>query len=278
MQIVKYAYDGATSFGILEGDRIAPADCTSMADLLDLTMAGTPPVGSSATVALGDVTLLAPIDPDRKLLAVALNYAGHIRETGIPKPASPLFFFKSHSSLIGDGEPIKRPENVTQLDYEGELCVVISKEGYGIDEQDAWQHVGGITALNDTSARDLFKIPSGASFLMDWMSCKSLERSSPLGPSIMTLDEAGPALRSGGITVTTRVNDRIVQQADIEELIFDIPALVSFASSRMRLHPGDIIATGTPHGVGAATGEFLNPGDRVDISVGALPVLRNAVI
>jgi 2-keto-4-pentenoate hydratase/2-oxohepta-3-ene-1,7-dioic acid hydratase in catechol pathway len=277
MKIVRYRDGDAVSVGILEDDKVFPANAASVSEAMTQAGAGALSADKSAAIQLSDVELLAPVDPETKVLCVALNYQGHVNETGQAVPENPIIFFKVYHSMIGDGAEIHHHDMITQLDYEGELAVVIGKEGYDIAVEDAWSHVGGISAFNDTSARNLLWVKAGEKVFLDWYSGKCLERSSPMGPAIVTTDEIETELKAGQLTVETRVNGEVRQNALTEELIFKIPELVSFCSSRVTLMPGDVIATGTPHGVGMASGNYLNSGDVVEIDITGIPVLTNKV-
>jgi 2-keto-4-pentenoate hydratase/2-oxohepta-3-ene-1,7-dioic acid hydratase in catechol pathway len=276
MKIVRYKAGGNTSVGLLEDGVIFPAEAKSISDAMTQAGSGNLSVDRAAGVEEDSVELLAPIDPETKVLCVALNYQGHVNETGAGVPENPIIFFKVYHSMIGAYTDIHHHEMVTQLDYEGELAIVIGKEGYDIPEGDAWDYVGGVAAFNDTSARNLLWVKAEDKVFLDWYSGKCLERSTPMGP-IVTTDEVETELKSGQLRVQTRVNGDERQNALTDELIFKIPELVSFCSSRVNLMPGDVIATGTPHGVGMASGKYLNSGDVVEVEISGLPILRNKV-
>jgi 2-keto-4-pentenoate hydratase/2-oxohepta-3-ene-1,7-dioic acid hydratase in catechol pathway len=276
MKIVRYRDGDSIAVGLLEGKTIFPASAKSVSAAMVEAGAGDLSVDRSAGIVKGTVELLAPIDPETKVLCVALNYQGHVNETGAGVPENPIIFFKVYHAMIGAYTDIHHHDMITQLDYEGELAIVIGKEGYDIPEDDAWDHVGGVAAFNDTSARNLLWVKAEDKVFLDWYSGKCLERSTPMGP-IITTDEVEEKLKSGQLRVQTRVNGEERQNALTEELIFKIPELVSFCSSRVNLMPGDVIATGTPHGVGMASGKYLNPGDIVEVEISGLPILKNKV-
>ncbi|MBT3764670.1 MAG: fumarylacetoacetate hydrolase family protein [Rhodospirillales bacterium] len=277
MKIVRYRDGDAASVGILEDDKVFPANATTVSEAMMQAGAGALSADKSSAIPLSDVELLAPVDPATKVLCVALNYQGHVNETGAAVPENPIIFFKVYHSMIGDGAEIHHHDVITQLDYEGELAVVIGKEGYDIPLEDAWSYVGGVSAFNDTSARNLLWVKAEDKVFLDWYSGKCLERSSPMGPAIVTKDELESELMAGQLRVQTRVNGEERQNAMTEELIFNIPELVSFCSTRVNLMPGDVIATGTPHGVGMASGNYLSSGDVVEIDITGIPVLTNKV-
>jgi len=278
LKIVRYAFGGAVAVGVLQAERVFPVRAASLAQALAASLAGRLEVDRSGALPLADVELLAPVEPHNKVLAVALNYEGHIRESAQSRPERPIVFLKPFDALVGSGTAIQKPAVTDKLDYEGELALVMGRDCYQVAPEDALSYVAGITSFNDMSARDLLRVKAGNNEMLDWFSSKCLNAITPVGPAVVTLDEIGSRLRDQDITVVTRVNGREVQRASIADMIFDVPALVSFLSSRVRLRPGDIIATGTPPGVGASTGQFLKAGDTVEVDIAPIPVLRNTIV
>lgn len=237
---------------------------------------------SGAGIALDQATILAPIpSPRRNIFCVGKNYHEHAAEfqrsgfdssakDGEYAPEAPVVFTKPVSTIVAPGAAIPRHVQVTQqLDYEAELAVVIGKAGQGIRKADAMSHVFGYTIINDVTARDLQKLHR------QWFIGKSLDGFCPMGPYIVTADEVdGQAL-----DVRCWINDELRQNANTRQLIFDIPTLIETLSAGMTLQPGDIIATGTPAGVGIGftPPRFLQSGDRVRIEIEGLGVLENTV-
>lgn len=237
---------------------------------------------SGAGIALDRATILAPISsPRRNIFCVGKNYHEHAAEfqrsgfdssakDGEHAPEAPVVFTKPASAIVAPGAVIPRHAQVTQqLDYEAELAVVIGKAGQGIKKADAMSHVFGYTIINDVTARDLQKLHR------QWFIGKSLDGFCPMGPYIVTADEVdGQAL-----DVRCWINDELRQNANTRQLIFDIPTLIETLSAGMTLQPGDIIATGTPAGVGIGftPPRFLQSGDRVRIEIAGLGVLENTV-
>jgi 2-keto-4-pentenoate hydratase/2-oxohepta-3-ene-1,7-dioic acid hydratase in catechol pathway len=231
---------------------------------------------------LAAVRLLAPIPrPARNIVCVGKNYRDHVQEvqsiaaggatTADAIPTAPIFFTKATSTIIGPGEPIPASSDATQsVDYEGELALVIGLGGRGIAAADAIRHVFGYTILNDVTSRRL----QGRH--QQWFLGKSLDGFCPLGPAILTAD-AVPDVRQ--LRVQTHVNGELRQNGMLAELIFDIPTLIETLSQCMTLEPGDIIATGTPAGVGMGfkPPRYLMPGDRVAISIEPIGTLENPV-
>jgi 2-keto-4-pentenoate hydratase/2-oxohepta-3-ene-1,7-dioic acid hydratase in catechol pathway len=222
-----------------------------------------------------EVRLQAPIPrPAKNIFCVGLNYVDHNSEfqgRSKPLPEHPIFFSKPATTVIGPGAAIDPHVGVTaELDYEVELAVIIGRRGRDIPPERAWDHVFGYTGLNDVTARDLQRRHA------QWFIGKSLDTFCPMGPEIVLRDAIGvpPA-----ISVVSRVNGEVRQNANTRDLIFDIPCLISVLSAGHTLEPGDIIATGTPAGVGLGFDppRFLKPGDVVEIEIEGIGVLRNTV-
>ncbi|SHH36215.1 fumarylacetoacetate hydrolase family protein [Marivita hallyeonensis] len=272
MGFVRYRNGSGDQIGWKDGDGIHPLSGDRLVDALN---AGAPGQGDPVTAT--SVDLLPAMDPDGKILCVALNYVDHAKEAEQPVPESPILFFKSREAMISGDEAISLPDHITQLDYEGELAIIIGKGGYRIAPEDAWDHIAGVTAFNDVSARNLFKVKAGDKEHLDWFSGKCLERSTPIGPEVIPIGDVIDDLKAKRTRIRTLVNGEVRQDAVIADMIFDIPTLVAFASSRVSLSPGDVIATGTPPGVGAGTGRFISSGDVVRVEITGLPVLENRV-
>lgn len=258
--------------GFASGDVVATVHADTLAEAA-MTRAPT----NGATFPRDAVSLLAPIEGRAKVLCVALNYVDHAKESNQPLPSSPILFFKSHEAMISGVDDIRAPDIIKQLDYEGEIAIVIGKGGFNISKADAWDHIAGLTTFNDVSARDLFKVKAGDKEHLDWFSGKCLDSSTPIGPEVIPLADVIDQLKNQTMRVRTLVNGEVRQDAVIRDMVFDIPTLVSFASSRVRLSPGDIIATGTPPGVGAGSGRFISRGDEVRVEVSGLPTMVNRV-
>jgi acylpyruvate hydrolase len=232
---------------------------------------------SNDTAPVQGAKLLPAVDHGAKVLCVALNYVDHAIEARQPIPESPIIFLKGAEAMIAAGDKISLPDHITQLDYEGELALLIGKEGYCIPEGSAWDHIAGVVPFNDVSARNLFKVKAGDKEHLDWFSGKCLDRSTPIGPEVVPLPDVREDLEAKRTRVRTLVNGEVRQDAQIASMIFDIPTLIAFASSRIRLSPGDVIATGTPPGVGAREGRFIDSGDIVRVEISGLPALENEV-
>lgn len=267
MKLVTFTYHGRTRIGEVQGDSI---HSLAWADSLkNMLRSGVTPNRISESFPLDQVTINAPLAPS-KIIGIGLNYADHARETGKEPPAEPLIFGKFSSSIIGHGDAICWQRSITdQVDWEGELAVVIGRRARHVSEEDALKHVFGYTCANDVSARDL-------QFVKDsqWARAKGLDTFCPIGPYIVTRDEITDP---HSLAITTRVNDEIMQQGNTSDLIFSIPKLVAYCSRMFTLEPGDLILTGTPAGVGRARKppRFLTDGDRVSVHIEGIGELAN---
>jgi 2-keto-4-pentenoate hydratase/2-oxohepta-3-ene-1,7-dioic acid hydratase in catechol pathway len=220
-------------------------------------------------IALADVTLCAPIPDAQKIICLGLNYRDHAEETGQEIPAAPMWFAKFANSLTGSGQPIILPAaHAEYVDYEAELALVIGRTARDISEEDAISHLAGAMPFNDVSARDLqLQNPL-------WTSGKAIDTFAPCGPALVTLDEVGDLASLG---LRTRINGEVLQRGTTADLIFGPAELIAWLSRTITLLPGDIIATGTPAGVGAAQGRFLRDGDTVEVEIDGLGTLVNPV-
>jgi 2-keto-4-pentenoate hydratase/2-oxohepta-3-ene-1,7-dioic acid hydratase in catechol pathway len=212
-------------------------------------------------IPLSATDLLPPVMPS-KIVCVGRNYREHVREMGSEIPAEPLLFFKPPSALLRPGGTVVLPAASERVDFEGELAVIIGRRTRNLKPEDDWrQVVRGYTLANDISARDLQKKDG------QWTRAKGFDTFCPVGPIVS--DELDI---ENGVTIETRLNGELRQQASTREMIFPIPDLLRYISAVFTLEPGDLILTGTPSGVGP-----LLPGDRVEVSVAGLGVLANTV-
>jgi 2-keto-4-pentenoate hydratase/2-oxohepta-3-ene-1,7-dioic acid hydratase in catechol pathway len=219
---------------------------------------------------LARTRLLAPIPRPRKnIFCMGRNYAEHAAERGAAVPELPVFFTKPPTTVIGPGAGIVHHAVTQALDYEVELAVIVGRAGRDFAEKDALAHVFGYTVLNDVTARDLQKAHQ------QWFKGKSLDTFCPMGPVLVTADEV-PDPQALGIRL--RVNGQVRQEATTGQMIFGVAALLSTLAAGLTLEPGDILATGTPSGVGAATGAYLKVGDQVEAEIDGLGSLTNPVI
>ena len=223
------------------------------------------------------VEYLPPTTPKNTVFAAALNYHSHIEEVGKTDSEFewPLLFLKTYGSLRGHQQPIQyhRP-TVERLDYEGELAAVIGKPAWQVSEDEALEHVAGYTILNDVTARNLQRLEAGDDDAIDWFSAKNMKRTTPVGPDVVTTDEIPDPQQ---LHVTSRYNGDVMQDEDTSLMIYDTAELISFASSRVELQPGDVIATGTPEGVGEFQDISMTDGDTIEIEIDGIGTLSNTV-
>lgn len=215
-----------------------------------------------------------PVDDAAAVYLVGANYKKHAEEAGLAVPEIPVIFMKPVTALVGPGEPIVLPPISRQMDYEGELAVVIGKEATRVAAADAAQYVAGITAVNDVTARDLQWVQLGPHRIVDWLSSKCLDRSTPVGPGIAPASAFADLHR---LPLKTWLNSQLMQDADTSLMVFSIFELIAFLSARVTLRPGDLISTGTPYGVGGFRKIFLKPGDILRVQIEGVGTLENPV-
>jgi acylpyruvate hydrolase len=269
MRFVTFDSGSGAHAGVLRDGRVHDLGGAS---LLDLIVAGrlddADPVGDG--VELAEVSLLPPIERPGKLILIGLNYLEHAREAGLDAPETPTFFAKWANALRPDGATVKLPAWSDKVDYECEVAFVIGRECKDVPADRAADVIAGYTLLNDLSARDYqFMTPQ-------WMPGKVFDGAAPCGPALVTPDEAGPP---DAIEIGTRLNGEVMQSSSTADLIHSIPALVEYLTKLMALEPGDLIATGTPSGVGSMRDPkvWLKPGDEVEVFSEQLGVLRTTL-
>ncbi|WP_382307170.1 fumarylacetoacetate hydrolase family protein [Herbiconiux sp. UC225_62] len=257
MKIARFSHGGAINFGILDD---AEGGGTELVVLNgDPMFAGFDTTGER--VPLADATLLAPVIPRSKVVAVGKNYQDHVAEMNTGEaPKEPLLFLKPNTSVIGPGDRIVRPPQSNRVDYEGELAIVIGSVAKNVPASDAASVIFGYTIANDVTARDL-QASDG-----QWARAKGFDTFCPLGPVIETEFDLASA------AVETRLNGVLKQSAPLSDMIHSVPAIVAYASAAFTLLPGDVILTGTPAGVGP-----MEAGDTVEIEISGLGVLSNPV-
>jgi 2-keto-4-pentenoate hydratase/2-oxohepta-3-ene-1,7-dioic acid hydratase in catechol pathway len=212
-----------------------------------------------------------PLEHVGKIIAVGLNYREHADEGKVEAPQTPVLFTKWPNCLIGDGEPIVLPEGVVKADWEAELTVVIGRTARHVSVEDALDYVGGYTCMNDVSDREAQFIEG------QWSRAKSYDTFGPLGPRVVPAAEIGDPQR---LAISARLNGEVMQSSNTSQMIHSVASLIAFISSRITLEPGDLIATGTPAGVGAfrEVPIFLQPGDTISVEVEGIGTLTNPVI
>jgi len=219
---------------------------------------------------ISDLRLAPPISTPEKIICLGLNYRDHAAETGLPLPKAPILFPKFREALIGHRETIRPPIGDHDIDYEAELALVIGRGGRNIQHEDALDQVGGYMPFNDVSARDLQNITT------QWTAGKAIDTFGPSGPYLTTADEV---IDPQALRIRARVNGETLQDGTTADMIFDIAEQIEFISSLMTLKPGDIIATGTPAGVGFTRNPqiLLHDGDIVEVEIEGLGILSNPV-
>ena len=222
-----------------------------------------------------EVKLGPPVDDGASVYLVGANYKKHAEEAGLDVPQTPVIFMKPTTALIGPGESICLSKVSQQMDYEGELAVVIGRSARRVGKEIAKKHVAGLTIVNDVTARDLQWVNLGKHRIVDWLSSKCLDRSTPVGPGIISVDSVSDPHM---LKLTTHLNDDIMQNSTTSLMVFSIWDLIEFLSDRLTLRSGDIISTGTPVGVGGFRKIFLKSGDSLRIEVEKVGVLQNSVI
>jgi 2-keto-4-pentenoate hydratase/2-oxohepta-3-ene-1,7-dioic acid hydratase in catechol pathway len=245
-----------------EGDRSSLRELFAEGRQAELEEAQGEPVASAR--------LLPPIPDPEKIICIGLNYRSHAAEAGIDPPQSPTFFGKFRNALAAPSSTVTLPGASEKVDYEAELAFVIGSRANGVAAKDALDNVAGYTLLNDLSARDLqFATPQ-------WMPGKVFDGSAPCGPWLVTPDEAGP---HDGLSFSLDLNGETMQSASSDDLIFSVPDLVAHISRLMTLEPGDIVATGTPSGVGSVRDPrvWLEDGDEIVISSPTLGRLETRI-
>ena len=250
MKIVRFAIDSKVKYGILKGESIQGIEDKPYRYLKLI----------DHHYQLSEVTLLSPCTPS-KIVALGLNYHSHAEELNTPLPDAPLIFLKPSTAVIGPEDDIVYPNSSTRVDYEGELAVVIKKPLWRASIEDALDYVLGYTCFNDVTARDLQYADK------QWTRAKGFDTFAAIGPCIET------ELDPGNVNLETYLNGKLKQKGNTSDLIFSVPELINFVSHVMTLLPGDIIATGTPSGIGP-----MYPGETVEIKIELIGTLRNYVV
>ena len=262
---------GEVRLGRLDGDEITDAGAADAAGFIPTAEAWAALAAADGpTCAVGSVRLLHPVVP-RKIIAIGLNYRDHAEESGLDLPEVPVVFSMYPSALIGTGDTIVVPREETRPDYEAELAVVIGRRTYRATLENALDAVGGYTAINDVSGRRAqLETP-----LRQFVYGKSFDTFAPLGPAIASVD----GVDLGDITVSTTINGELLQNSNTRNLIFSVAEVIEYVSRGTTLEPGDVIATGTPGGVGDGRDpkRYLLDGETVEVTVSGVGTLTNPV-
>ena len=265
MRIISFLHDGQPRYGILDGDVVKTF---SGVEALQDVMTKQP---TGRTLPTAGLQLLPVIPNPGKIICIGLNYRDHAKEGGNPIPDYPAVFMRTTTSLVAHGQPILRPPVSDKLDYEAELAVVIGRTATRVSAGRALDHVAGYACFNDGSVRNYQRKST------QWTMGKNFDRTGGFGPELVTADELPDGAR--GLSITSRVNGAVMQDGNTADMIFDVARLIEILSEAMTLQPGDVIATGTPAGVGYARTPplFLKPGDVCDITIGSIGTLSNPI-
>ncbi len=277
MRIASFVGGNGPTYGVVGSQGIfdlgARVDAPNLRSLLATDQLHSAAAGATATVdyALSDVEFLPVIPEPNKILCVGLNYRPHVEETGRDLPQHPLLFCRFSASQVGHERAIVRPRASEKYDFEGELAIIIGQPARHVREADALNYVAGYTAFNDGSIRDFQRHST------HFTAGKNFVASGAMGPWMVTADEISNPANLG---LETRVSGALMQSANTADLIFSIAGLISYCSTFTQLLPGDVIATGTPGGVGYARKppRYLVAGDTVEITIDEIGTLRNTVV
>ena len=278
MRLASVLRDGVATYGVVEDDRLLDLGRLIGAQYQDLRalIAAGPALlarlrDRSAYVPLDQISFLPVIPNPDKIFCVGLNYRSHVSETGRTESEKPAIFIRFAASQIGHGQPIVRPKVSTQLDYEGELALVIGKQGRYIPRERALGHVAGYSCYNDGSLRDWQR------HTHQWTPGKNFPATGAFGPWLVTADKIPDPTK---LSLATRLNGETVQSTTLDLLIFSIPEIIEYVSQWSELIPGDVIVTGTPGGVGFKRNPplFMKPGDKVEVEIPGIGTLTNPIV
>jgi 2-keto-4-pentenoate hydratase/2-oxohepta-3-ene-1,7-dioic acid hydratase in catechol pathway len=279
LKLITFEIDGEVHTGALEGDAVADLGTVveGTSDLRSILRGPgleslEPAIRSAArTIDLADIRLLPPIPSPEKIICVGVNYKTHREETGHAEKQYPTIFTRFADTQIAAEADIRRPAFSDRLDYEGELAVIIGAPAFRVGKAEALDVVAGYSVYNDFTVRDWQRHTT------QWIPGKNFPGTGAFGPALVSKDEVADPR---DLTLTTRVNGEIRQLAAVSDLIFDIPELIEYITQFTALHPGDVIVTGTPGGVGQFMDPptFLQDGDVVEVDIPGIGTLRNAVI
>jgi 2-keto-4-pentenoate hydratase/2-oxohepta-3-ene-1,7-dioic acid hydratase in catechol pathway len=278
MKFATFKISGTATWGLIEGEDAVDLGTVLRDRYPDLKSAiaanalheAVKRGGDAKRYPLSEIEWLPVIPNPDKILCIGLNYEMHRKETGRAEVDNPTIFARFANSQTGHLANLVRPRVSHELDFEGELAIIIGKAGRYISKADAWGHIAGYACYNDGSVRDFQR------HTHQFTPGKNFPDTGSFGPWVMTPDELGEL---GLLRIQTRVNGQVVQDARFEQMIFDIPRIIEYCSSFTRLEPGDVIATGTPGGVGAKRTPplWLKPGDTVEVEIDRLGILRNCI-
>ena len=284
MRIVAFEKNGTAAIGVRLGDQVVDLSIAAPdlpqtlrglliagADALNMAGQRAADAGDDARLAHAGLALLPPIMDPPKILCIGRNYAEHAKEGGAEVPAWPDIFMRSRLSLVGAGRPIIRPPVSDKLDFEGELMAVIGKRVHRADEASVLDAVAGYAIFNDATLRDYQRRTN------QWTIGKNFDNTGAFGPEFVTADELPPG--GAGLRLQTRLNGQVMQDASTDDMVFPVAKALSIITEAMSMEPGDLLATGTPSGVGFARTPplWMKPGDTVEIEIEGIGILRNPV-
>ncbi|MGR4890722.1 fumarylacetoacetate hydrolase family protein [Sphingopyxis sp. LARHCG72] len=276
MKLVSYEIDGAEDFGAVVDDGIvALRERSGAATLAEFLGRGLGRIGgvwerTEPDLPLGAARLLPPIPRPNKIIGVGLNYREHVDETDFKAMPYPTLFIRFPDSVVASGQPIVRPRNSLALDFEGELAVIIGKGGRHIAPAEAAEHIGGYSCFNDASIRDwqfhTTQVTPG----------KNFHAVGSFGPWVVTPNALPPL---SALRISTRLNGQTMQDASLADMIFSVAELIAYCSAFTPLSPGDVIATGSPAGIGNRRNPklFMKPGDTVEVEISGIGTLQNPI-
>jgi acylpyruvate hydrolase len=277
MKLVSYRKQGALHVGVVEGTGVV--ELPGVSDLgaalmqgIDVMAAAKSALSSSAArTPLADIAYAVPVTRPNKIVCLGLNYYDHAKEGGRDKPDYPWFFYRGSSSLIAQGEPGIKPRVSDKLDYEAELAVVIGKKARHMTQENALSCVFGYSCFNDISVRDYQKKTG------QWTIGKNFDGTGPFGPLLVTADELAPG--ATGLKIQSRLNGKVMQDANTDDMIWGVAETIVLLTECMTLEPGDVIAMGTPAGVGQARTPpvWMKDGDTVEIEIEKIGVLSTPI-
>lgn len=275
MRLGRFQAAGEQRIGIFEDGEVR--DITNEVEGFDGALSRPDAVAAidGPTFDVDDISYLPPTTDRNTVFCAGLNYEAHAEESNIDVPEWPLIFMKPPRALVGHEAPISYHTKVTEaIDYEAELAAVIGTPGRHLSVDESLDHVAGYTILNDTTARDLqFGLRVGDEEMLDWFSGKAMQATTPVGPYVVVDEIDDPQ----DLAIASRVDGETMQDDSTRMMVRSVADLVSFVSSRVRLEPGDIIATGTPEGVGAFQDITLQDGETVEVDIKGIGTLRNRV-
>jgi 2-keto-4-pentenoate hydratase/2-oxohepta-3-ene-1,7-dioic acid hydratase in catechol pathway len=281
MRYVTYERNGESRLGLVVGEEVidivsaVPGTPKTMLELIQMDDARRRKIsetaGSAPRMPIAECRLRAPIPNPGKFVCLGLNYAEHAKEGGHALPDYPSLFLRASTSLIGPDDPMIVPSCSKHLDYEAELAIVIGKRCRHVREEDAHKVIFGFTVFNDGSIRDYQRRTQ------QWTAGKNFDGTGSLGPWIVTADEVPPNAK--GLGIRTRLNNQLMQNSNTDHMIFSVYRTIAILSEFMSLEAGDVIASGTPNGVGHARTPpvWMKPGDTVEVEVDGIGVLRNPI-